>query len=69
MMQIESQLHHLRLNGMSRSWQALIETRGVHELSFSEGLTLLLQAEEDERANKRFERLQNGARFRLRIPF
>ena len=64
MMQIESQLNHLRLKGMSRSWQALMETRRVQELSLSDGLRLLLQAEEDERSNKRFERLQKGAKFR-----
>jgi len=64
MMQIESQLNHLRLKGMSRSWQALMETRRTHELSLSDGLRLLLQAEEDERTNNRFERLQKGAKFR-----
>jgi len=64
MMQIESQLNHLRLKGMSRSWQALMETRRAQELSLSDGLKLLLQAEEDERSNKRFERLQKGAKFR-----
>jgi DNA replication protein DnaC len=64
MMQIESQLNHLRLHGMSRTWQALVETRRHHELSLGEGLELLLQAEEQERGNKRFERLQKRARFR-----
>jgi DNA replication protein DnaC len=64
MMQIETQLNHLRLHGMSRSWQALLETKKHHELSLSEGLELLLQAEEQERGNKRFERLQKNARFR-----
>lgn len=64
MMQIESQLIHLRLHGMSRSWQALLETRRQHELSLSEGLELLLQAEEQERTNNRFERLRKNARFR-----
>jgi DNA replication protein DnaC len=64
MMQIESQLNHLRLHGMSRTWQALVETRRHHELSLSEGIELLLQAEEQERGNKRFERLQKKARFR-----
>lgn len=49
---------------MSRSWQALLETRRSHELSLAEGLELLLQAEEQERADKRFERLQKSARFR-----
>jgi DNA replication protein DnaC len=64
MKQIESQFTHLRLHGMSRSWQALVETRRHHELSFSEGLELLLQAEQQERSNKRFDRLQKNARFR-----
>lgn len=63
-MQIESQLNRLRLHGMSRTWQALQETRRQHELSLSEGLELLLQAEEDERGNRRFERLHRNARFR-----
>ena len=63
-MQIGSQLNHLRLHGMSRTWQALVETRRHHELSLSEGMEILLQAEEQERGNKRFERLQKNARFR-----
>src|SRR5664279_1028566 len=64
MMQIESQLSQLRLHGMSRSWKALLETRRQHELTLSEGLALLLQAEEQERTNNRFERLRKNARFR-----
>lgn len=64
MNQIETQLNKLRLNGMSRSWQALLETRRSHELSLAEGLELLLQAEEQERTDKRFERLQKSAGFR-----
>jgi DNA replication protein DnaC len=64
MMQIESQLTRLRLHGMSRSWQALLETRKSHELSLSEGLSLLLQAEEEDRTDRRFEQLRKNARFR-----
>lgn len=64
MMQIESQLSHLRLHGMSRTWQALLETRRQHELTLIEGLELLLQAEQQERTNNRFERLRKTARFR-----
>ena len=63
-MNIETQLNRLRLHGMSRGWQALLETRRQHELSLQEGLQLLLQAEEEERGNRRFERLQKNARFR-----
>jgi len=63
-MNIETQLKELRLHGMSRSWQALLETRQHHELSFTEGMEMLLQAEETERDSKRFERLQQNAHFR-----
>jgi len=63
-MQIESQLSHLRLHGMSRTWQAMTETRRQHELSLCEGLELLLQAEDQERTNNRFERLRKNAKFR-----
>jgi hypothetical protein len=49
---------------MSRSWQALLETRKSHELSLSEGLTLLLQAEEEGRSDTRFEQPRKNARFR-----
>lgn len=64
MMQIESLLSQLRLQGMSRSWKALLETRKAHDLSLSEGLELLLQSEINERTNNRFERLQKQAKFR-----
>lgn len=63
-MNIETQLRQLRLHGMSRSWMALMETRKHHELSFAEGMEVLLQAEEDDRSGKRFERLQKNAHFR-----
>lgn len=63
-MNIETQFKQLRLHGMSRSWQALIETRKHHELSFTEGMELLLQAEDEDRNGKRFERLQKNAHFR-----
>jgi DNA replication protein DnaC len=65
-MNIETQLKQLRLHGMGRSWQALLETRRHHELSFTEGMEVLLQAEEDDRGDKRFERLQKNANFRYR---
>jgi DNA replication protein DnaC len=64
MTQIENQFKQLRLLGMSTSWNALIETRGHHELSLSEGLEILLQAEQEDRTNRRFERLKRAARFR-----
>lgn len=64
MKQIESQFNRLRLHGMNRSWQAMLETKRHVELSLSEGLEILLQGEQQDRENKRFERLQRNARFR-----
>jgi len=64
MMQIESQLNQLRLHGMTRTWQALQETKRHFDLSLSEGLELLLQAEQQDRENKRFDRLVKSAHFR-----
>lgn len=64
MNQIEQQFAELRLNGMNKRWQSLIEMRQHHELSLSEGLELLLQSEQEERKNNRFERLRQKAKFR-----
>lgn len=66
MQQITTQLSQLRLSGMGRTWQALSETKKAGSLSLVDGLEILLQAEQDERANKRFERLQNNAKFRYK---
>lgn len=64
MNKLETQLKELRLHGMSQCWQSLVETRRHHELSLDEGLELLLQAEQQQRTNSRFERLRKNARFR-----
>ncbi len=64
MTQVESQLKELRLHGMGQYWQALLETRKHLELTLSEGLELLLQAEQQNRVNNRFERLRKSADFR-----
>ena len=64
MSQIESKMNQLRLQGMAQSWKIMAETRQIHELSFSDGIELLLQSEVDLRANRRFDRLVKSARFR-----
>jgi len=64
MTQITSQLNELRLRGMSRSWETLIETRQHQGLSLSEGLLILLQAEKLNREQRRFDRLRKNAKFR-----
>lgn len=63
-MQIQNQMSYLRLHGMSQRWQAMTETRQHNDLSLAEGLEILLQAEQQERENRRFDRLQKTARFR-----
>ena len=41
-----------------------METRRHHDLSLGEGLDILLQAEDEDRADRRFERLRRSAKFR-----
>lgn len=64
MTQITSKLNELRLQGMSRSWESLVETRHHQDLTLSEGLEILLQAEKLDREQRRFDRLQKNAKFR-----
>ena len=61
---IENQLVQLRLYGFKNSWKAMEETQRLHELTLSEGLEILLQAESQDRENRRFERLRKSAKFR-----
>ena len=66
MNQIETQMNKLRLLGMLKSWTALQETRKLHELSLTDGMELLLQAEQHERDDRRFKRLEYQAGFRYK---
>lgn len=66
MNQVVSKMKQLRLHGMGQSWQALEESRKLHNLSLPEGMEILLQAEEQERNNRRFKRLEYQAGFRYR---
>jgi len=61
---IESQFAALRLHGMARTYQSLLETRQLQDMSLSDGLSALLQAEQDDRHNRRYSRLQKNASFR-----
>jgi DNA replication protein DnaC len=66
MEQIKSKLLDLRLSGMAQQWQILEETRRTAELSLSDGMELLLQAETDKRQDNRYQRLIKNAGFRYR---
>lgn len=61
---IETQMKTLRLHGMERHWKAMMETRRNLDLTLSEGMELLLQAEADERDERRYDRLTRNAGFR-----
>lgn len=61
---VENQLAQLRLNGFKSTWKALNETKKINELTLAEGLEILLQAEVQDRDNRKFERLRNAAKFR-----
>jgi DNA replication protein DnaC len=64
MEQVKASLTRLRLPGMSACLRTLEETRQVHNVSFLDGLSLLLQAETDHRQASRLERLMKNAAFR-----
>jgi DNA replication protein DnaC len=64
MEQIKASLTRLKLPGMSACLKIMEETRRIHELSFLDGLKLLIQAETDQREANRLERLMKSATFR-----
>lgn len=66
MEQIKSELVALRLSGMAATLKTLEESRKIHELSFADGLRLLIQGERDQREANRYTRLVKNASFRYR---
>lgn len=66
MKQMELQMNKLRLHGMAKSWEAIKESRQLASLSLSDGMELLLQAEEQDRDQRRFKRLEHHATFRYK---
>lgn len=64
MQKIESYLTTLRLHGMTHAWQAMSESRQHLSVSLTEGLEILLDAENLERENRRTRRLHQSAAFR-----
>src|SRR5690554_2810895 len=60
-------IHFEKMPGMAQCWSSLLETRKIDELSFYEGLQLLLQAEKNQRKENRNTRLISAARFRYQV--
>jgi DNA replication protein DnaC len=61
---IANELKSLRMPGMAQCWLSLQETRKADDLSMSDGLQILLQAEKDQRKVNRNARLIKEAKFR-----
>ncbi|MFA5458794.1 MAG: IS21-like element helper ATPase IstB [Synergistaceae bacterium] len=67
MNEIANELKSLRMPGMAQCWLSLQETRKADSMSFSDGLQLLLQSEQDQRKENRNARLIKDARFRYQV--
>ena len=63
-MKIKEQMNTLRLHGMTILWDSLTQSRQHLQLDLSDGLQLLLQAEKEDRQQRRTTRLIYQARFR-----
>ena len=61
---ISNSFHALHMPGMASCWKTLNETHQIDNLSFPDGLELLLQSELDSRRNNRIDRLIRNANFK-----
>jgi DNA replication protein DnaC len=59
-----SRMSQLKLYGMQRAFESLIETRSYQQLTHDEYISMLLQAEWEDRENRRIGRSLRQARFR-----
>ena len=64
MKEVKSNLLSMKLSGMATCYQTLEETRKLDQLTFHDGLQLLIQAEKDQRESNRYTRLVKQANFR-----
>ncbi len=59
-----SKMSQLRLYGMQRAFESLIQTRTYQQLTHDEYINMLVQAEWEDRENRRIERSLRTAHFR-----
>lgn len=64
MEQILNDLRAMRLPGMAKTWQGLMEAHKTGSLSLTDGMRMLVQGEKDMRQSNRTQRLIKNARFR-----
>lgn len=59
-----NKMSHLKLHGMLRSYQSMLDSRQHHDLTHDELINILVQSEWEDRENKRINRHTRLARFR-----
>ncbi|AQX00501.1 IS21-like element helper ATPase IstB [Elizabethkingia anophelis] len=67
MEQLRNELTKLKLTGMAQCLKTMEETRSIYELSFKDGMELMLQSEKDQRETNRYNRLIKNAAFRYHV--
>ena len=61
---ILNKMAHLKLNGMLRSYQSMLDSRQHHDLTHDELINILIQSEWEDRENKKINRHMRLAKFR-----
>lgn len=59
-----NKMSHLKLHGMLRSYQSMLDSRQHHDLTHDELINILIQSEWEDRENKKIDRHTRLARFR-----
>ena len=67
MEKILSDLKAMRLPGMARTWQNLMEAHKIDSISMADGMRMLIQGENDMRMSNRTHRLIKNAHFRYTV--
>lgn len=61
---IQNKMAHLKLHGMLRTYQSMLDSRQHHDLTHDELINTLIQSEWEDRENKKINRHLRLARFR-----
>src|SRR6187551_2575875 len=61
---IQNKMSHMKLHGMLRSYQTMLDSNQHHSLTNDELINILIQSEWEERENKKISRHLRLAKFR-----
>jgi len=65
----KEKMNTMRLHGMNRAYDTLLESKEDNDLSIDEALAFLIDAEWNDRYNKKLSRLLSQAKFRYNASF